>query len=154
MAKLILNQAAVRETSVRLSTPLVDKMIYRTYAGAKRAVPVRKPRPYDKRPTGRLKRSITKQGPIPRSRTVTGRVGSRRPYALAVHEGALPHRIVARRAAYLSFWWTKHNVRFAGKAVNHPGIRKGDPYLWKPLEEAARRYGFKTRRLPLSLQGI
>lgn len=154
MAKVYLNQEAIRETTVRLSTPLVDKMLYRTYAGAKRKVPVRTPRLFDDRPTGRLKRSMTKQGPIARSRTVTGRVGSRRPYAMSVHDGSKAHRIAARRARLLSFWWTKHNVRFAGPRVNHPGVRKGNPFLWDPLVEAARRYGFKTRRLPLSVQGI
>lgn len=43
-------------------------------------------------------------------------------YAMATEQGAHPHRIVARRAPMLVFFWPKvgHVVRF--RAVNHPGM--------------------------------
>ena len=43
-------------------------------------------------------------------------------YAMATEQGAHPHRIVARRAPMLRFFWPKvgHVVRF--RAVNHPGM--------------------------------
>lgn len=50
------------------------------------------------------------------------------PYAAPVHEGASPHRIVARRAPYLEFFWEKRGVIFRGRKVNHPG-NHGQPWL-------------------------
>lgn len=88
-------------------------------------------------------------------RTVSGRVGSNREYAASVHEGAKGHPIVARRKKLLSFWWEKENVRFAGRSVNHPGVRPfaRKQFLWLPLNIVARRHNFKTRRLRGPLAG-
>lgn len=149
MARLVLYPVQVKKAAVDKSFPLVKMVLVETLSLSKRYAPKRKPRPYDRRPTGRLQRSLKQQGPVVRVRTVTGRVGSTRNYALAVHDGSAPHRIIARQKPVLSFWWEKHSVRFAGKSVNHPGIRAfaRKQYLWLPLTMVARRHGFKTRRL-------
>lgn len=47
-------------------------------------------------------------------------------YAVYVHEGTRPHRIVARRAQFLHFWW-QGREQFR-KSVWHPGTR-ARPFL-------------------------
>ena len=77
--------------------------------------------------TGRLKASI-KVGRKGRELggiavSVGSAPGTKVPgYAMATEQGAHPHRIVARRAPKLVFFWPKVGrvVRF--KAVNHPGM--------------------------------
>lgn len=77
--------------------------------------------------TGRLKSSI-RVGRKERtvgglSVTIGSNPGMKDPgYAMATEKGAHPHRIVARRAPMLVFFWPKvgHRVRF--RAVNHPGM--------------------------------
>lgn len=149
MATFIPDRAGIRYAAISVAHPLVKDVMDETLAGAKRYVRDRKPRPYDDRPTGRLKRSLKKQGPVTRVRTISGRVGSNREYAMSVHDGARPHRITARRARLLSFWWEERGVRFAGRKVAHPGVRPHSrrQFLWLPLNVAAKRHNFKTRRL-------
>jgi len=149
MARVILYPAQVRKTAIDKAFPLVKVVLVDTLALSRRYVPRRKPRPYDPRPTGRLQRSLKRQGPITKVRTVSGRVGSEREYAMSVHDGARAHRFSARRKRLLSFWWEKHDVRFAGKSVNHPGVRAfaKKQYLWLPLTIVARRHNFRVRRL-------
>lgn len=55
-------------------------------------------------------------------------IANRAPYAAPVHEGARPHRIVARRAPLLVFFWEKRGVEFRGRSVNHPG-NASQPWL-------------------------
>jgi hypothetical protein len=74
---------------------------------------------------------------------LVARVYNDRPYAAAVHFGARPHPIVARRAKFLRFFWPKvgHVVFF--RRVNHPG-NKSMPFL-----ETPRRFG--EQRLAIAL---
>ena len=54
--------------------------------------------------------------------------GRQAPYAIPVHEGSRPHKIVARRAPMLRFFWEKIGRNVAFKSVNHPGV-KARPFL-------------------------
>lgn len=54
--------------------------------------------------------------------------GPQAPYAIPVHEGSRPHRITARRAPMLSFYWTKVGRHVKFFSVNHPGT-KARPFL-------------------------
>lgn len=147
MAKVILFKPVVRQTAQDFAFPLVDKTMDETLALARRYVPVRKPKPYDRRASGRLKRSLRKRGPRKQITQVKGSVGSTLRYAASVHEGARPHQIVARKPN-LVFYWEKKNVTFIGKRVNHPGVRRRSrtQYLYLPLSLAGRRNGFVVRR--------
>lgn len=148
MAKLILFPKEVRETATEAVYPLVDRTLTETLALSKRYVPVRNPRPYDKRPTGRLKRSLRKHGPKRQVTQVKGDVGSRLRFAMSVHDGARPHKIVAKKPN-LVFYWEREDVTFVGKSVNHPGVRRSrrTQYLYLPLAIVGRRNGFIVRRI-------
>lgn len=148
MAKLILNKPEIRRTAQDFAFPLVDKTLDETLALARRYVPVRKPKPYDRRASGRLQKSLRKRGPLKQITQVKGSVGSTLRYAASVHEGAKPHAIVARKPN-LVFYWEKKNVTFVGKRVNHPGVRRfaRTQYLYLPLSLVGRRNGFIVRRV-------
>jgi hypothetical protein len=147
VAKVILFKPEVRRTAQEAAFPLVDKTLDETLALSRRYVPVRKPRQYDRRATGRLKKSLRKRGPKRQITQVQGSVGSTRNYAMAVHEGAVPHVIVAKRPN-LVFYWEKMDVTFVGKRVNHPGVRRSSrkQYLYLPLVLVGRKNGFIVRR--------
>jgi hypothetical protein len=149
MAKVILNKPEVRKTATEAILPSVERTLDQTLALAKRLVPVRKPKPFDRRPAGRLKRSLIKRGPKKLVNRVEGEVGSRLAYAASIHDGAKPHPIFARRKKNLVFYWQKEDVTFVGKKVNHPGVRKRKrkQFLYLPLRVAGLRNGFKVRRL-------
>lgn len=138
----------IQLTATALATPLVDKVLDETLTLAKRRVPVRQSRQFDHRPTGRLKKSLRKEGPRKLKTRVAGRVGSGLRYAASVHQGAEAHPIVARRKPLLVFHWEKKGITFAGKTVNHPGIRRSSrtQYLYLPLVLVGRRHGFIVRQ--------
>lgn len=148
MAKVILNRPEIRKTAQEAAFPLVDKVLDETLTLSRRYVPVRKQKPFDKRPTGRLKRSLRKRGPRKQITQVKGTVGSRQKFAMSVHEGAKPHVIVANKPN-LVFYWERKNVTFVGKKVNHPGVRRSSrtQYLYLPLVLVGRRNGFIVRRI-------
>jgi hypothetical protein len=77
---------------------------------------------------------------------ITGRVIFRASYARSVETGARPHKIFPHGDYPLRFFWRKvgHEVRFI--SVNHPG-QKGKGYLAQALDVAARRHGFRLRRI-------
>lgn len=58
-------------------------------------------------------------------------------YAAAHHQGAKPHKIRARNAPFLHFYWEKHGTWVKTQEVNHPGNRP-NPYLARWLREAVR----------------
>lgn len=157
MARFIPNRPEIRTTTQRLATPLVDKTLDETLALAKRYVPVRKQKPYDRRATGRLKKSLRKRGPKVLATVVSGSVGSGLRYAAAVHQGAEPHVIRATRKKTLRFYWERRNVDFFGASVNHPGVPRHSrtQYLYLPLALVGRRNGFivtqRTSGIPSSL---
>lgn len=150
MAKLILFKPEVRRTSQDFAFPLVRKTMNEAYSGAKRKAPVRKPKPFDKRPAGRLRKSIRRRGPRKLITKVQGSVGTTLRYSKSVHDGAKSHSIAARSKPNLVFYWEKRDVTFVGKKVNHPGVRKSSTteYLYDPLLVAGRRNGFIVRRIP------
>lgn len=147
MATVIIDRPKALATAVKAAFPLVDKTLDQTTTLSKRYAPVRKARPYDRRPTGRLRKSIRKRGPKIQITQVKGTVGSRLPYAASVHQTAKPHTIAARKPN-LVFYWVKHDVTFVGKKVNHPGVRPfaRTQYLYLPLVLVGRRNGFIVRK--------
>lgn len=148
MARYVPDKVQTRLTAIGLIRPEVDEVLEETLEGARRRAPVRSPRPYDRRATGRLRKSLRQRGPKVQITQISGSVGSTLRYAASVHEGSKPHRIQARYRTVLSFWWDRYSVRVAFPRVNHPGIRKTrrKQYLWLPLRSAARRHGFAVRR--------
>lgn len=149
MAKYIPNKPFTRLVAQTEAKPLVDTVLTDTFALAKRYVPVRAPRKYDRRPTGRLKRSLKKTGPRVLVNSVKGNIGSKLPSAASVHDGAEPHRIVARTKPNLFFFWEQKGEVFSGTAVNHPGVRRfaRTQYLYLPLAIVGRRNNFIVQRL-------
>jgi len=61
------------------------------------------------------------------------------PYSLFVDQGAKPHKIEAKNASHLTFFWPKvgHVVHF--KSVNHPG-NKPYKFLERALDKAMRMW--------------
>lgn len=49
--------------------------------------------------------------------------GSARGYSYHQDQGTMPHKIRARRAPQLVFFWVRRGVMFHGQSVNHPGNR-------------------------------
>jgi hypothetical protein len=98
--------------------------------------------------TGALERSIRISGPRVVGDNIEGSVGTRKKYAMAVEEGARPHRIVPRRARALAFFWRKVGLFVVLSQVRHPG-QKGKHYLLTALEHGAAR-----NRMKLSGGGI
>lgn len=148
MAKYLPNKTYTRLVAQGEAKPLVDKVLDETLAGARKMVPVRSARRYDRRPTGRLKRSLKKTGPKVLLNSVKGTVGSKLSYSLAVHDGAEPHVIEARTKPNLRFFWEREGRMFVGPVVNHPGIVESSttPYLYTPLLVAGARHNFIVRR--------
>lgn len=115
--------------------------------------------------TGELAESIEIQGPLVVGTQIRGAVGSRKDYALAVHDGADPHwifpkgaqgviRFGDRRAPQLRFFWRRegriaffpHIPGGPGKiGRSHPGIRYGKRFLEIPMVAVARRHGLHVR---------
>lgn len=115
--------------------------------------------------TGELANSIEIQGPLIVGLQVRGAVGSRKDYALAVHDGAQRHDIFPkgavgiirykdRKAPQLKFYWRREgriaffphipgSPRTAGRS--HPGIRYGKRFLEIPMVAVARRHGLNVR---------
>jgi hypothetical protein len=150
MATYFPNKTYTRMVAQGAARPLVDKVLDETLAGARKMVPVRSPRRYDRRPTGRLKRSLKKVGPKVLLNAVKGSVGSRLPFAISVHEGAQAHVIEARNHANLKFFWAREGRVFVGRVVHHPGVVESSttPYLYVPLLVAGARHNFIVRRTP------
>jgi hypothetical protein len=71
------------------------------------------------------------------SRGIQFDAGSDVSYAAANDQGARPHKIVAKNAPALVFFWPKVGRVVAFKSVNHPGNK---PYDWamRGLERALR----------------
>lgn len=80
--------------------------------------------------TGRMSRNIHARGMSNRDIRVQCTV----PYAAAVHEGSVPHRIPDAPGS-LAFFWEREGRWFRGDNawVRHPGQR-GQPFLRRALE--------------------
>jgi hypothetical protein len=77
---------------------------------------------------------------------ITGRVIFRAPYARSVNSGARPHMIFPHGDYPLRFFWRKVGREVRLLYVKHPG-QKGKGYLTEALDVAARRHGFRLRRI-------
>lgn len=94
--------------------------------------------------TGNLRASHTMDIKVIKAKRVIGRVTTRVNYALAVHEGARPRVIKAKRKKALKFKMGGRTV-FA-KSVRHPG-NEGRPWLHRAMTEVAHQRGFTVRRV-------
>lgn len=107
---------ALSRAILPILTKKANSLVRRTATQARADVPVR---------SGNLGRTIGVDpvkvtGPF----SVSGGVhagGQGAPYAIPVHEGSRPHKIVARRAPMLRFFWEKIGRNVAFRSVNHPG---------------------------------
>lgn len=139
--RVILSPAAVRELLQGSSGPVVRDLFVRGERVKRRAIqlaPVGKPDPFGrtrKNAPGNLRNHIVK-------RLVQGASGPEMqvgvehvPYALFVHEGARPHRITARNAPQLVFFWPKVQKVIYTKSVAHPGNRP-NRFLVRALDAA------------------
>lgn len=158
MATVRLSKFAMRRTSTRAASDLIDRVLSEVLFDAQ-AITARGP--YT---TGRLAQSLRREGPRAVGFRVEGSVGSPLPYAPIVHEGAKVHAIFPKSATgvyrfgsrtrpQLKFFW-----RRIGKVVylphipgapsrigrSHPGQR-GKKFLTIPLERAGRRFNLRVR---------
>jgi hypothetical protein len=69
------------------------------------------------------------------SRGIQFEAGTDVPYAAANDQGAKPHKIVAKNAPYLVFFWPKVGRVVHFKSVNHPG-NKAYGWAMRGLERA------------------
>lgn len=157
MARVRMYQALLRAHSREAGIRLVRQVMYEVAFGARAALLVG---PYT---TGTLAGSIEQDGPHIAPGRVFGTVGSRLPYARAVHDGAKIHwifpkaspgviRFGSRKRPQLRFFWRKK-----GKIVymphvpgspskigrSHPG-QPGKHYLSEPLRRSGRLHGFRV----------
>lgn len=157
MARVVLNHAIIRATSIKEAFDLVNQVMYEVSFAAHAQL---SSGPYT---TGNLAASIRRDGPHIGPGRITGSVGSNLPYASAVHDGAKIHwifpkgargvvRFGNRKRPQLHFFWRKR-----GKFVylphipgspskigrSHPG-QSGKHYLTEPLRRSARIHGFRV----------
>ena len=101
-----------------------------------------------KRRTGYLQRSTTAKA----LRLGSGRLlrlDNTAPYADPIDGGARPHKIRARRAPRLVFFWPKVGRMMYLKSVNHPG-NKPYKFMYRAWHSAARvEEQFLRRRMSL-----
>jgi len=125
-ARVEINEPALERESGQQFRAFHRSLTRRIANQARVDVPVR---------TGNLGRTIGELPQTYRPFHVGGGVEATADYAAAVHEGSRPHRIHARNAQYLHFWW--HGREVFRKSVFHPGTR-ARPFL----RNAARRVVF------------
>ena len=73
------------------------------------------------------------------SRGIQFDAGSAVPYTLFVDQGTKPHKITAKNAPYLAFYWPKVGRLVHFKSVNHPG-NKAYRFLEEGLARALRMW--------------
>lgn len=73
------------------------------------------------------------------SRGLQGDVGANVPYTRWVDQGTKPHKIVAKNAPYLTFYWPKVGRVVHFKSVNHPG-NKPYRFLERGVQAAMRMW--------------
>lgn len=160
-----INRASTFVQSREAGAKLVRQVLYEVEFAAKATT---LGGPYS---VGNLATSIHSEGPTFTPIGVTGRVGSKLPYALSVHDGAKRHAIypkgykggarfggwASHQRPQLKFFWRK-----AGKVVyfpqipgaaatvlkSHPG-QKGKQFLTEPLRRSARLHHMRIETLDL-----
>jgi HK97 gp10 family phage protein len=159
--RVVLSEASINAIGKQDAGKLVIKATLRVLNRAKILAPV---------DTGNLRASLTQEIKT-RKKVVIGRVGTNVNYAWFVHEGTKPHKIKARDAGALRFFWPKVGAvtvvpkrtaaigkRYTGYIgkdkktfligkgyVDHPGT-KGRPFLRTALREQAKKSGFVVKR--------
>jgi hypothetical protein len=116
-AEFHVDEAALSGAILPILTRKGNSLVRRTANQARADVPVR---------TGNMGRTIGEDpvrptGPF----SVSGGVhagGRQAPYTIPVHEGSRPHKIRARRAPMLRFFWERVGRNVAFRSVNHPGV--------------------------------
>lgn len=158
MARVVMYQLVLRETSIEEALRLTDRLLDGTVDAAK-ALTAPGTGPYT---TGHLASTIAKEGPHVSGRLVTGSVVARASYASIAHDGAGVHNIFpkdaphlwrfgSRRKPQLKFYWRRAgrtvyaphipmSPNFLG--ISHPGY-KGKKFLSTPLRALSRIFGFK-----------
>lgn len=138
MAKPIrvrVNRAQADRVAQQHGDRLVTLAMVRTFSRASVTAPV---------DTGNL-RALHRMSKRSGKRKVVGKVTSAADYSMAVHNGARPHVIRARRAKALRF---QQGGRIVYRAsVNHPGVR-ARPWLARALADECRPLGFVVTGLP------
>jgi hypothetical protein len=130
MPRITLDRAALRVDAITFSAPTVRRITMRVLNRSAILCPV---------DTGRLRAS----GKMAFRTTGLGLVGNVAypvKYAAAVHDGAGPHIIRARKKRALKFQYRGQTV-FA-TSVRHPGNR-GRPFLVRAAREVAAREGLR-----------
>lgn len=157
--RVVLSEASINAIGKQDAGKLVIKATLRVLNRAKILAPV---------DTGNLRASLTQEIKT-RKKVVIGRVGTNVNYAWFVHEGTKPHKIKAKDAGALRFYWPKvgavtvvpkktkvgrwsgylgkdKKIFLIGKGyVDHPGT-KGRPFLRTALREQARKSGFTVKQ--------
>ena len=157
MASVRINRAVIRALSIKEAFDSVNQVMYEVAFAAHAQL---LSGPYS---VGNLAASITRDGPHIGPGRVNGSVGSKLPYAAAVHNGAKVHwifpkaapgvvRFSSRRRPQLRFFWRKkgrivympHIPGSPSKVgLSHPG-QEGKHYLTEPLRRSARIHGFRV----------
>jgi len=158
MARVVMYQLIMKETSIKEALRLTDRLLDATVDAAK-ALTAPGTGPYT---TGHLSSTIEKEGPHVSGRLVTGSVVAHASYATIAHDGPEVHNIFPKDAPHLWRFGSRHKPqlkfywRRAGRTVyaphipmspnflgiSHPGY-KGKKYLSTPLRTLSRIFGFK-----------
>lgn len=148
MAKTIIYKALADQYSLRLALQKVNDLtrVVETHARERIA-------DHGNIQTGALITSIRTDTQV-WVRKIKSKVGSRRNYAMVIHQGAQPHLIKPRRRTGMKFYWPAgvagltvgRVVCFKG-VVHHPGIRS-NKYLLLPLLIDGERMGFRVEPYP------
>ena len=114
--------AAIRADALRIHSAAVRRTLFET----RLRCPIR---------TGALSRSVKTTPSQARGDMIVATIGSPLDYAAATDTGSKPHRIVARRARALRFFWER-GPRGPGvyfyRSVHHPGT-KGTGWFTKEM---------------------
>lgn len=161
MSRVKLDQTAVRRFGYRNAAIAVKKVQAQGIVGSKRMAP-RSPAHLSgsrvPKPGRRLVDQIVATPVTFTGWTVQARIESRSNISMVMHEGAKPHRIVAKRKRALKFYWTRTVARQSGrrrirpgqasyfKYVMHPGNRRPVRFLTTPLSVAAKSNNFFFRK--------
>ena len=163
MARVVLNRPEVTATAHRYATPLVRRTVQQIHVGARRLAPRGDHmKGSGKRQPGQPLQSSVETSFRSTTNRVSGFVGSRKEYAVTVHDGSKPHVIRAKgkllkfRSDRLDFLVAARAGRRGGNKrrggffyavrVRHPGNRRPVRYLVTPLFLFGRANGFVVTR--------
>lgn len=163
MSRVVLNRAETVALPLRLTMPLVQRTVRQIHTGAKRLAPRGDHmKGSGKRQPGQQLQPSIQSRITSRPSRISGFVGSRKEYAMTVHEGSKPHTIRAKgkmlkfRSDRIDFLVANRAGRRGGNkrtgrfyyafSVRHPGNRRPVRYLVTPLFMFGKANGFVTLR--------